>query len=92
MRHRGVSIKEARGFGRGSLTVSGRIFAMLSSKGEFVVKLPRDRVAALVASGDGKPFEPGPGRVMKEWLAVSQRSKSEWADLAEEARRFVAKF
>ncbi|HYK99062.1 MAG TPA: hypothetical protein VEU77_11795 [Candidatus Acidoferrales bacterium] len=63
---------------------------MLSSTGAFVVKLPKDRVLALVASRDGKPFEPRPGRAMKEWLAIAPRSKYDWIALAEEARHFVA--
>ena len=88
LRKRGVEQKADRGFGRGALTVKGKIFAMLSSRGEFVVKLPGDRVAALVASGSGKRFASGPGRVMKEWLVVPPGK--EWEARAEEARRFVA--
>jgi len=33
--------QEGRGFGSSALRVGGRIFAMLSSRGDFVVKLPR---------------------------------------------------
>ncbi len=54
-----------RGFGSSALQVGGKIFAMLVG-GKFVVKLPRQRVDALVASGDGERFDPGHGRLMKE--------------------------
>lgn len=82
--------QEGRGFGSSSLKVRGRIFAMLSSRGEFVVKLPRQRVDALVASGDGDRYDPGRGRQMKEWLAVRDTSGQDWQALAEEALKFVA--
>jgi hypothetical protein len=85
-----VSVKEGQGFGSGALTVNGRIFAMRSSRGAFVVKLPRSRVDELVAAGRGWRFDPGRGRVMKEWLAVAPRVRIDWVALADEARRFVA--
>jgi hypothetical protein len=85
----GVS-QAGKGFGSSALKVGGRIFAMLSSRGDFVVKLPRVRVESLVASGDGDPFDPGHGRVMKEWLALRPGSNLDWFSLAEEALFFVA--
>jgi hypothetical protein len=78
-----------KGFGTGALKVKGKIFAMMSSKGQFVVKLSTTRVDALVASGEGARFEPRPGRPMKEWLAVGSRQKM-WIELAREAYRFVS--
>jgi hypothetical protein len=76
------------GFGSSGLKVDGRIFAMLS-KGELVVKLPRERVDELIASGMGKRFDPGHGRLMKEWVAVAPRHGGSWNEVAEEARQFV---
>jgi hypothetical protein len=78
-----------RSFGLSGLKVNNKVFAMVSSRGEFVVKLPRQRVDALVASADGTRFDPGPGRLMKEWLAVSPTSKLDWLSLAKEALAFV---
>jgi hypothetical protein len=78
-----------RGFGESALKVGGRIFAMLSSKGGFVVKLPAARVEALVTSGDGRRFDPGHGRLMKEWLEVEPASTQSWLGLAREAMAFV---
>jgi len=78
-----------RAFGSSGLKVDNKVFAMVSSKGEFVVKLPRERVDALVTSGDGTRFDPGHGRLMKEWLVVSPSSKLDWLSLAKEALAFV---
>jgi hypothetical protein len=76
-------------FGSSALKVNGKIFAMVSSAGEFVVKLPRQRVEALEAAHVGKKFEAGKGRPMKEWLALDQESGEEWLSLATEALHFV---
>ncbi len=79
-----------KGFGSSALQISGKIFAMLAG-GKLVVKLPRPRVDALVASGDGARFDPRhDGRLMKEWLAVEPTSDVEWLPLAREAMEFVA--
>jgi hypothetical protein len=81
--------QEGKGFGSSALKVNGRIFAMLSSHGEFVVKLPRQRVAELVASGDAVHYDAGKGRPMKEWLALPPGSPLDWSALADEALTFV---
>lgn len=73
-----------KGFGSSALKLSGKIFAMLTSKGEFVVKLSRERAAELVASGAGKYFDPGRGRLMKDWVVVPESSKR-WLELTLEA-------
>ncbi len=77
-----------RGFGADALTVNGSIFAMVRD-GALVVKLPAARVRALLASGDGAPFDAGRGRPMKEWVAVAAVDPGAWQALAEEARVFV---
>jgi YjbR len=78
------------GFGRTEgLRISGKIFAMLV-RGELVVKLPRDRVEDLTAAGVGHPFDPGHGRLMKEWVAVTPGASRRWRKLVEEAHAFVA--
>ena len=76
-----------RGFGSEALKVDGRIFAM-PVKGALVVKLPKDRVAELVASGVGSHFDPGHGRLMREWIVVRDTAV-DWLGLAREARQFV---
>jgi TfoX/Sxy family transcriptional regulator of competence genes len=77
------------GFGRSEgLRISGKIFAMLVN-GELVVKLPKDRVAELSASGVGHPFDSGKGQLMKEWISVPTKAGRRWPALVEEAREFV---
>lgn len=83
-----VRQEDGKGFGAGALKVNGKIFAMMSSKGEFVVKLPKDRVDGLIASGEGKRFDPGQGKLMKEWIVVPAGSAA-WIELAREACGFV---
>ncbi len=78
-----------RGFGSDALQVHGRIFAM-ARHGGIVLKLPGERVAELVAGGDGTPFDAGKGRPMKEWVVLSQRAQERWLPLAREALAFVA--
>jgi TfoX/Sxy family transcriptional regulator of competence genes len=79
-----------RAFGSTSLKTAGKIFAMLVN-GHLVVKLDRRRVDALIASGDGERFDPGHGRLQKEWLAIESASSDDvWLALATEAEAFVA--
>jgi hypothetical protein len=65
------------------LSVHGKIFAMLA-RGKFVAKLPKERVDALVRAGTGERFDPGHGRLMKEWIAVGP-GRADWIALAKEA-------
>jgi hypothetical protein len=76
-----------RAFGAGALKVNGKIFAM-PVRGTLVVKLPRARVAALVQSGAGEYFDPGHGRLMREWVSLRGHER-DWIELAREARDFV---
>ncbi|HEY0588636.1 MAG TPA: hypothetical protein VGD52_21055 [Pseudoduganella sp.] len=78
-----------KAFGSSALKVNGKIFAMVTSADEFVVKLPRTRVEELEAAGIGEKFDPGHGRLMKEWLAVRANAASQWPELAREALHFV---
>lgn len=74
-----------RRFGAQALTAHGSIFAMLT-RGELVVKLPARRVTDLVGLGQGRPFETGQGRVMREWVVVVDPDA--WELLAREALAF----
>jgi hypothetical protein len=69
------------------LTVNGKIFAMFV-KDQFVAKLPKARVDELRRNGRGAPFDPGHGRLMKEWIAIRE-GDADWPALAKEAYRFV---
>lgn len=70
------------------LTVKGKIFAMLT-RGNLVVKLPKERVDELVKNGVGKRFDPGHGRKMKGWLSIAP-GKGPWLELSNEGYRFVS--
>jgi hypothetical protein len=83
-------VSEGTGFGASpGLRVGGKIFAMLAH-GRLVVKLPRARVDDLVAAGAGERFDPGHGRIMKEWIAVPDAADADWGALAGEAFEYVA--
>ena len=69
------------------LSVNGKIFAMLV-RGKLVVKLPKERVGELVAARAGTYFDPGHGRLMKQWISIPA-GKANWVELAREAHRFV---
>jgi hypothetical protein len=85
---RDVAYGGGRGFGSSALKVKGKLFSMVSSKAQFVVKLPRERVDELVGLGTGEYFDPGHGRLMKEWVALGGHH-SLWVNLAKEARDYV---
>ena len=87
----GADAGPRRAFGATSLKTNGKIFAMLVN-GRLVVKLDRRRVDELVASGLGTNFDPGHGRLQKEWLDVApDTTDATWLDLATESEAFVAK-
>jgi len=71
------------------LRINGKIFAMFSRE-RFVVKLPKQIVDDLVSSRKGERFDPGHGRLMKEWVVVRE-GKADWVDLARQAYQFVKK-
>ena len=85
---REVDVEPGTGFGSApGLRAGGKIFAMLPH-GEFVVKLPADRCAAMVEAGRGRLFVVG-RRTMREWLVVDGVDADTWAELADEALAYV---
>ena len=70
--------------------VSGEFLGLVDYKGSgMVVKLPKDRVAELIAAGKGRSFAPA-GKVFKEWLSVPTRDRRRWRSLLKESIAFVA--
>lgn len=69
------------------LRVNGKIFAMFGRK-QFVAKLPKSSVDELVSAEVGKRFDPGHGRIMKEWFVAGENAP-DWLELAKEAYDFV---
>lgn len=83
----GVSIGKM--FGSPGLKVNNKVFALLV-KNQLVVKLEKERVDSLVAEGKGQYFDPGHGRLMKQWITIPMTFQAEWPNLAEEARKYLA--
>jgi hypothetical protein len=70
--------------------VAGEFLALVDFKGSgLVVKLPKDRVDALVEQGAGQPFAPA-GKVFREWVSVPARDRGRWRSLLREGMAFVA--
>jgi hypothetical protein len=82
-------ITQTRMFGSIGLKTGDKVFAILCT-GKFVLKLPNEQVSALVAAGDGAPFEPGHGRVMKGWVAMDPGIRDKWLKFAKKSRAYVA--
>jgi hypothetical protein len=85
---RGVSPSTMKGVASSGLMIDGKLFAVLRT-GELLLKLPARRVELLIASGDGRRFDPGHGRAMKEWVTVKPTAREDWLALAREAIRVV---
>jgi hypothetical protein len=68
----------------------GRFFASLDRRTHaWLVKLPAERVTALIAAGHAQPFAPA-GRVFREWAALLRPDRRRWRTLVDEAKRFAA--
>jgi hypothetical protein len=68
------------------LRADGNFFATCDHRtGDLIVKLPRQRVSELIASGAAQPFAPA-GRTFKEWATIAHRNADTWRALLTEAR------
>jgi TfoX/Sxy family transcriptional regulator of competence genes len=68
---------------------AGRFFASFDPKVDcLVVKIPAERVEALIDAGTGEPFAPN-GKVFREWVSVPTPDPSGWARLLAEALDFA---
>ena len=87
----GVTVHDGggSGFGSNAIKINKSIFAMLVND-RLVVKLPAGRVAELISSGDGLPFDAGKGKPMKEWVGLTVDDDA-CRDLIAEAMRFVGR-
>jgi hypothetical protein len=74
-------------FGCAGLRTGRRFFAIRWHE-QLVVKLPPVRLAQLVESGDGHPFEPMEGRRMNGWVVLPGPADGDGP--VEEARAYVA--
>lgn len=72
-------------------TAEGQFFASLEkSTGGMIIKIPAERVRALIGSGLAQPFAPN-GRTFKEWAKIVPVERKFWYDLIHEAYEFVNK-
>ena len=71
------------------LRTQGKFFASIEREtNNLIVKVPADRVTALVDSGEGKNFAPN-GRVFREWMLFDQADEAKWSAYLDEALAFV---
>jgi hypothetical protein len=71
------------------LMADGKLFAF-PYHGDLVLKLPADRIDALIESHEARRFERGQGRPMREWIVLPAASRSDWHGLVREAYSFVS--
>lgn len=83
-------VEEGTIMGGRCVRVGGEFLGLVDYKGSgLVVKLPRERVAALIEQGHGQPFGPA-GKVFKEWVSIPKRDRRRWRSLLREGVTFVA--
>ena len=86
----GIIRQIKRGFSEGGLMTAGKLFAVQHKGDQLLLKLPTERVEAMIATGKGAPFSAGmAGRVMKEWVLAQPEVAEDWLRLAAEAEAFV---
>lgn len=78
----GVIVNSGRG--AQGMKVGKKMFAMFS-KEALLLKMPPERVEALIAAGHGLPYDPGTGKVMKNYVIIPMAKKNLWIKLCEEA-------
>jgi hypothetical protein len=79
----GFSLMESKSDATRGLMHNGKSFDM-SSHGHCILKLTPERAAALIEHTTGQPFWPSPGRIMKDWVEITD-PRPDWVDLAQGA-------
>ncbi len=83
-------IEEGTIMGGRCARVAGEFLALVDYKNSgLVVKLPRERVDALIGEGKGHAFAPA-GKVFREWVAIPYSNRRLWRKLLGEGVSFVA--
>jgi hypothetical protein len=81
-------VTRAKVFGFAALKSHGKVFATVAD-GRLVVKLAPERIAELMAHGQGQTFV-GYGKVMRGWIQLTTTDDDDWRRFAEEARVYIA--
>ena len=71
-----------------SLKIRTKMFVFAKGK-NIVLKLPKERVSELLNSGEGLPYDPGNGKIMKEWVIIPPELSKKWVSLTVEAMKFA---
>ena len=83
------AIGRATMMGYPCVRLAGKFLASYDDKARcLVVKLPRQRVTALITNGDGDPFAPA-GKVFGEWVSIPTVDRELWQTLLAEAVDFA---
>jgi hypothetical protein len=83
------AIGRATMMGYPCVRLAGKFLASYDDKHHcLVVKLPRHRVADLVAASTGEPFAPA-GTVFREWVAIPTIDRALWQQVLAEAVDFA---
>jgi hypothetical protein len=85
-----ADVELGRALASEGLKVRGKLFGFVWKEKGIVVKLPADRVAELIASGEGGVFDRGRGTPMREWVCVRPDDAAGCEAYLREARDFVA--
>lgn len=73
------------------LRVGKEFLALVDYKNSgLVVKLPKNRVAELIQSGEGQPFAPA-NKVFGEWVSVPKPHRRRWRALLAEGVAFASR-
>lgn len=51
--------------------------------------MPKTRVTELLESKVGLPYDPGNGKIMKEWVIIPETNSNEWIEFAKEGKDFA---
>jgi hypothetical protein len=71
-----------------ALKIKRKMFVFLN-KENITVKLPKERVTELLESGEGLPYDPGNGKIMKEWVTIPLKDSSKWIAYVKEGMKFA---
>jgi hypothetical protein len=75
--------------GHPCVRLAGRFVTCLDRDGtSLILKLPADRVSALIADGTGLPFAQT-GNPMREWVMIPGADRTRWQHLLAEAVTFA---